>query len=142
MKNSKCKMQNSKLLTIVFTFLFLFSANPVLAICQGPIVPCGRVGTPPCEFCHLFVLLDNIIKFFLTCLVPLVATLMLVTGGFLLLIGGTSPEKVSQAKSLITAAVIGLIIIFVAWVFLNTFMSIIGIAEWTGLREWWKISCP
>jgi len=116
--------------------------------CEGPIVPpCA----PTCGFCDLFDLLENILAFVLTCLVPIVGTIMLVWGGFTFLSAGTSPGKIEQAKNIITAVVIGIVIIFVAWVFLNTFLTSIGVAEWTGLVDdteteeveagWWKIEC-
>jgi len=133
------KIQNM-LIVIFLVSLFLVPVR-VLAICQGPLVPCGGEGNP-CQFCHIFVLINNILNFILTCLTPIIASLILVIGGFYLLTAGPSPEKVSQAKSIITAAVIGIVIIFVAWVFLNTFLDAIGVAEWTGLKTWWKIECP
>jgi len=114
---------------------------PPVGFCQGPIVPCGGASNP-CEFCHIFVLINNIINFILTCLTPIAAGLMMVIGGFYFLAAGPSPGKVTQAKSVITAAVIGLVIVFIAWVFLNTFLDMIGVATWTGLENWWEISCP
>jgi len=142
------KIQNSKfkikkfLPTVILVFFFLSLAGQTFAICEGSLVPCGGTGQPTCQFCHIFVLINNIISFILTCLAPIVAGLMLVIGGLYLLAAGPSPEKVSQAKSIITAAVIGIVIIFVAWVFLNTFLDAIGVAEWTGLKTWWEIKCP
>jgi len=139
MKNEKLKIKN--LLTVGF-FIFLFlSPVSVQAICEGPIVPCGGEGDP-CQFCHIFVLLNNIINYVLTCLTPIVAGFMMVLGGFYFLIAGPSPEKVKQANSVITAAVIGLVIIMISWIFLNTFLDMIGVAEWTGLGTWWEIECP
>lgn len=141
MKFSIYNFRFSKLLATI-TFVFLFSAPvSVWAICEGPIVPCGGADNP-CQFCHLFVLLNNILKYILTCLTPIIASLMLVIGGFYLMAAGPSPEKVRKAKSVITAVVIGVVIIMVSWVFLNTFLDMIGVAEWTGLRTWWQINCP
>jgi len=141
MKNEaflKLKIQNLFLLT--FVLILALSPALVLAICTGPLVPCGGEGNP-CEFCHIFVLINNVISFSLTCLAPLVAVLLLVFGGFYLLTAGPDPEKVKKARSIIFSAVIGLVIIFVAWVFLNTFLDFIGVVEWTGLKTWWKIDC-
>jgi len=142
MKNDaslKLKMKNLFLLT--FVLILALSPALVLAICTGSLVPCGGEGNP-CQFCHIFVLINNIITLILTCLAPIVAGLMLVIGGLYLLAAGPSPENVSKAKSIITSAVIGLVIIFVAWVFLNTFLAAIGVADWTGLTTWWEIKCP
>lgn len=136
-------MENKRLSAIIILIsLFLFSADQVLAICEGPIVPCGMSGQPICQFCHIFALINNILNFLLTCLTPVIAGLMLVFGGLYLLTAGTSPERFSQAKSIITAVIIGLVIVFLSWIFLNTFLDAIGVAEWTGLGTWWKISCP
>lgn len=130
-------------------FLFLTPVS-VWAGCEGPIVPCGG-EEDPCQFCHIFELLNNIINYVLTCLTPIVAGFMMVLGGFYFLIAGPRPEKVSKAKSVITAAVIGLVIIFLSWVFLNTFLDMIGVAKWTGffdnpatpeIEGWWQIKCP
>jgi hypothetical protein len=141
------KIQKLLLLVVVVSFLTPLSA---LAICEGPIVPCGRDlnnngridAGEQCQFCHIFTLINNILGFILTCLTPIIAGLMLVLGGIYMLTAGPSPERMSQAKSIITAVVIGLVIIFLAWVFLNTFLDAIGVAEWTGLGTWWKIKCP
>lgn len=145
-------------LIIILVLGFLLSASPALAdgFCQGPIVPCGRAGTPPCQFCHIFTLFNNIINLILTCLAPIIAVLMLIVGGLMFMLshaseGGGAPKLFSQAKAAITAAVIGLVIIFVAWVFLNTLFTYMDVAEWTGFLDnpdtpeiegWWKIKCP
>jgi len=126
---------------VALSFVFLFLANQVLAICEGPLVPCG-FGGDQCHFCHIFVLIDNIINFILTCLTPIAAGFMIIIGGIYLLIAGGSPELFDKAKKVLTGAVIGLVVIFVAWVFLNTFFDYIGVAEWTGLGTWWEIKCP
>lgn len=134
-------MKTKNLLSIIIlTVLCLFSANQAFAICEGPLVPCGR-GGDPCRFCHIFELINNIIAFVLTCLAPIIAVLMLIIGGIFMLIAGGSPQLFNRAKSIITAVVIGLAIIFVAWVFLNTLFVHLEVAEWTGLGTWWEIKC-
>ncbi len=135
------------------------------------VVPCGKpvnlngelsdgdlVGGTccmmPCTFCHLFVMLDGIIDFVLFKLVPPIAILMLVIGGVMFMFayfggaevipggGAGGPKMLGQAKKLITSVVIGLIIIFAAWIIIDLFFSLIGVAEWTGLQEgWFTINC-
>ncbi len=144
---------------IFFVIFLTFALVPGLteAICEGPIVPCGGTDQPACQFCHIFVLVNNIINFVLTCLTPIAAALMLVVGGLMLMLsylseveilpGGTKggPKLLSQARGIITATVVGLVIIFIAWVFLNTLLTYIGVTEWTGLHgesgNWWQINC-
>ena len=129
-------------LTILLVSIFFpFYAQ---AGCEGPLVPCGREGTSPCTLCHLFELLDNILRFILTCLAPLVAVLMLTFGGLLFVLSQFDIVSLGifvQAKGIVTAVVVGLVIIFGGWVLLNAFLLTIGMADWTGLGTWWEISC-
>ncbi len=135
---------------------FTFSVeSPSLA---GGLIPCGGPGEPACQFCHFFVLFKNVVDFFLkppTGIVYPLAVLMLVIGGFMyvlahagpaeLLAGGGKggPALLSKANRLFTSVVWGLLIIFAAWVIVNTFFMLIGVQEWTGLRQgWWRINCP
>ena len=118
--------------------LVLLIASQVSA---NGIVPCGEEGNP-CKLCHIFVMLDEIIDFVLVKIVPVLAVLMLVVGGVMLLVGGGNPETIKNAKSLLTAAVIGLVIIYCAWLMVNLFFQLIGVSEWTNLKEgWWQINC-
>ncbi len=144
MKSPKFKVQNL-LGVIILVGFFLFPANQVLAGCGGPIVPCGgQGGQPACQFCHIFVLIANIINFILTCLTPIIGGLMLIIGGLYLLTAGANPSTLGKAKSVITAAIIGIVIIFIAWIFLNTLLGFMGIVAWTGLGSWWDFTakCP
>ena len=94
-----------------------------------------------CTFCHIFELANNIIVYLMTCLTPIISGVMLIIGGFYFMIAGVDPGKMEQGKKIITAAIVGLIVIFVSWVLLNTFLTSIGIAEWTGLGSWWEFKC-
>lgn len=140
-------------------------------ICYEGLVPCGKevyvggswedgkcIGGVPtfirCQFCHFFVMLDGAIDFVLFKLVPPIAILMLVIGGVMFMFahlggaemlpggGAGGPKMLGQAKKVITSVVIGLIIIFAAWIIIDLFFSLIGVAEWTGLQEgWFTINC-
>ena len=154
------KIKSVSALSIVLLAIFFLSvAYPVSAICEGPIVPCGGSQCaeedaegkcieyekqPSCQFCHIFVLIERIIFFVFTCLVPIVASLMLIIGGSYLLIAGPSPQALHQARAILTAAVIGIVIIFIAWLFLSQLLTAMGYAEWTGLGSWWDFTekCP
>lgn len=137
---------------IIFSGILVFC--PFFALAAG-LVPCGGQGEPRCELCHFFVLFKNVIDFLLTRIVPSLAALMLIIGGFLYVFAYLSPTEalpgggkggpvlLSQAKRLITSVIFGLLIIFAAWVIINTFFQLIGVAQWTGLRSgWWQINCP
>jgi len=137
-------------LIIFSTILILI---PLASLAAG-LVPCGGDGEPRCQLCHFFVLFKNVVDFLLTKIIPPLAILMLAIGGFMYVfaylspsqaLGGGSggPALLSQAKQLIISVIFGLLIIFAAWLIVNFFFQMIGVADWTGLKAgWWKIDCP
>jgi len=146
----KIKRRNQALFTATLLLFLFFCLIPNYT--EAGLVPCGRSIDDPntrdiketddCTLCHLFILLNNIFTYFFTFILPVTATGLMVWGGFTLLTAGESKTKFEQAKNIITAAVVGLVIILASWIFLNMFLSSIGVAEWTGLGNWWKIECP
>ncbi len=108
---------------------------------NGKCVNCGEHAFIPCQFCHFFIMLDDIVDFILLKIVPLVGTIMLVVGGIMFYFAGTSPQSLSRAKSILTSAIIGLVIIYCSWLIVNTILDVLGVAEWTGLENWWEFSC-
>ncbi|MBZ9572809.1 hypothetical protein KJA17_01280 [Patescibacteria group bacterium] len=122
---------------------------------------CGttRLKEIRCQFCHFFVMLDGIIDFTVKYIVIPIAVLMIVVGGIMfmfsqfggaeLLPGGIKggPKMLSQAKSLITSVVIGLIIIFAAYLIIGVVLAMIGLANTNPLKDWFTgnsftINCP
>jgi len=95
----------------------------VLAICQGPLVPCSGAE---CGLEDIFVLIRNVLNFVLTCLAPIFGTLLLIIGGIYFLFAGPDPEMIEKGKKAITAVIIGLLIIYLAEALLNTLLKTIG----------------
>lgn len=151
----KCMKKTLPILTILF---LLFSAVPLttdagIVQCGGfNINPDGSVGSkqPDCGFCSIFQLINNIVIFFLVpspsvnngfAVVPLLATLLILVGGFYILIAAGQPERQKTGKDIITAVVIGLLVVYIAWIVINSILTFLGVAEWTGLLQWWDIKC-
>ncbi len=65
---------------------------------------------------------------------------MFVMGGIYFIVTGVFPVDPTRGKRIIKAAVIGILIVFSSWVFINTILTQIGIASWTGLGTWWEFS--
>ncbi|MFH1841270.1 MAG: pilin [Candidatus Nealsonbacteria bacterium] len=120
------------------------------------LIPCGKDGdilepgespevAARCQLCHVFVMLDGIIDFLLFKIIPLVAVLMLVIGGAMLLFAGGNTNTFSTAKNIITSTVIGLVVIFSAWLIVNTIFMFIGLSQFgfslTGPDKWSQINC-
>lgn len=116
--------------------------SPVISQAAG-FVPCGGQGEPRCQFCHFFVMLDTIFDFIILRMAPIVATLMLVIGGVMFFFAGAKPEAMKTGKDIIFSALLGLAIIFTAWIVINTLLGFMDVAVWTGLESgWWQIKCP
>jgi hypothetical protein len=171
MKNSRIKIQNYLFLLAFLVVLFLplialgqggsYYLDDGTRVDYQGLVPCGKTApsegespevTIPCQLCHLFVMFQGIVNFLLTTIVPVVAVLMIVIGGLMLMFAhfelipkGSAGDSalISMAKSLFTYTIVGLIVIYGAWLLINLFFQLIGVADWTGLRErWWQINCP
>lgn len=137
-------------IAVLFILLgtLLFSAVPLTA--DAGIVQCGTATTPACGFCDIFKLINNIVIFLLVpspsvnnmvAVVPLIATLLILVGGFYILIAAGQPERQKTGRDIITAVVIGLLVVYIAWVVVNSILTLFGVAEWTGLLQWWDIKC-
>jgi len=88
-------------------------------------------------------MLDNVIDFLLIYIVPSLAALMIAIGGGMYIISRGDPEMLSRAKRLFTAIVIGLLIIYGAWLIVNLFLTVIGTTIWQGPGQgWWIFPCP
>jgi len=94
------------------------------------LVPCSGID---CNAKDLQQLVVNVINFLITTS-AIIAVLFIIWGGFLLLTSGGSPERISSGKKAITAAIIGFVIVLVAWVAINTFITVF--TDCSG--DWWK----
>lgn len=123
------------------------------------LVPCGKevfIGSDAlgdyngistvhlaCQFCHLFTMLSAIISFLLVELVPILAVILLVAGGIMYYLALGNPEKLSRANKMLKSTIIGLVIVYGAWMIVGALLTIIGVADWTGLQDgWYTVSCP
>lgn len=153
-----------KLFLILIIGLVLIGAiAPIFANAQedvqvgpkGGLVPCGRAQDDPdtdnidetvsCHLCHLFMMFERIIDFVLAYIVPSITALMILFGGFLFMFAGASAEQLSKAKSIFTTVIIGIVLIYASYIIVNTFMTAVGVADWTGLDSWYELElddCP
>ncbi len=126
-----------KIFFIAFLVLIVFLPN----LTRAGLVPCGGPGQDPCTICHLFLMLNNIVKFIMFTIAPPLAVLMLIVGGAMFFFAGGAPTKIEGAKRIITAVFIGLLIIFCAWVIVNTIFAKTGLIESESILHWYDISC-
>ncbi len=109
-------------LTILFGMVFTFYPTQALADAGIPdqLVPCSGVD---CTVCNLYDGVHNIIDFLLFAITLPLAVVAIIAGGVMLLISGGSEERVSRGKSILSYAIIGILIAFSAWVIVNTILN-------------------
>jgi lysylphosphatidylglycerol synthetase-like protein (DUF2156 family) len=74
-------------------------------------------------------MIDGIIDFMLFSIVFPLAVLLFIVGGLMFLFSGANPNLATRGRSMMTAVVIGLVIIFVSWIAVNTVFNFIGISN-------------
>lgn len=90
----------------------------------GGLVPCGGPDPEkPCTACDFFVLARNILDLVLRKIVPAVAVLFVIYGGFVLLTAGGSQERVKSGRKILFNTVIGLAITYGAFVIVGTVLG-------------------
>lgn len=106
------------------------------------LVPCGGAGENPCNLCFLFKLLENVMNFLVNT-VGVIATLFLVIGGIVLVISGANKGLYETGKKIITNTIIGTAIVLMAWIGINTILTISGFTRANiGLSgNWFELQC-
>lgn len=102
-------------------------AAPLVAFAQlAPLTTeeAGGLGLNTSAQTDLKQVIVNVVKFILTFL-GLLAVIIIIYGGFLWMTSRGNDEQVGQAKSTITAGLIGLVIIILAYVITNVVVSTI-----------------
>ncbi len=110
-----------------------------------PLVPCGIESDPsrnePCDFCHIFQLVKNLIDFFSFEIAPPLAAGFFTYTGILFLLSKGNANKEKEAKEVATKIVIGLLLIYGAWLIISTLMSLFFSNAGDIKETWWKIEC-
>jgi len=123
---------------------------------EGGLVPCGRATDDPttmiketnsCTICHIFVSGKRIIDFLVESVAFPLLVLMILVGGFFLLTAAGSVSRVSQGKSIITTAIIAIVLLLAFWVIINTVIFFLTGQEQAGIatilgQPWNEIPCP
>ena len=132
-------MAKKLFLLLAITFLFL----PVLALAQecpdclepGGLVPCGRKCDDPstltnecnpCTLCHFFVLIDRIADISFKATTPVLVILII---GLIIMtayVRRGASEALQKAKKALAGVIIGLVILYLAWVIVNSVLMVLG----------------
>lgn len=126
-----------KFAPLIVTLLLIITPSVVGA---AGLVPCA--GTE-CSACH-FAQMGNTILQWLIGILFVVFAVVAAIGGFGLVTSGGNPEAKNEAKSKLVNALIGLIIVFAAWLLVDTIMRGLlnsGTDVIVGYGPWSQIQC-
>ena len=123
-------MINLKTKTILLTFIFLFLVA-LPAFGEGGLVTCGNEGQPACTFNDFFALINTVFNFVLYQLVPAIAVIGIVWAAITMMTSAGEPGKFDTGKRAITYIAVGLVVIYLSWFLVKSFIAFMGGASWT-----------
>ncbi len=97
----------------------------------------------PCGMCDLFKGISNLINFFVFQIGPIAAGLMILIGGAMWVVNNGNQEQVKKGQDILKATIIGLIIMYSAWMIINTILITIatGPAGQGIQTNWYNFNC-
>ena len=117
--------------------LIVFLGIPLLALAQGvPLVPCAGVE---CDACDIIALADNIVDF-LIAIGSVIAAIIIALAGLTMVVSAGDTSRLQAARGRIYNAFVGLLIVLVAWLLVDTVMKTLVDSEKLG-RPWNQIEC-
>ncbi|MEK9153204.1 MAG: hypothetical protein AAB723_01225 [Patescibacteria group bacterium] len=104
--------------------------NPTNKACEG-----GRPAIINCQLCHFFVMIDGLMDFLLVDIVPYITIAMLVIGGVMFYFRGFKQGLQKSAIDLFKSVVIGLFLIYGAYMLVGIFLMVIGSATINPIKD-------
>ncbi len=96
--------------------LLIFSLLTILAVSlPAQAITVLQTINNPCDVCAFAVLISNIKNVAISLAVPIVV-LMIIVGGVMIMVSAGNENLRTQGKKTLTGGIIGLIIVFTAWV--------------------------
>ncbi|OHA09195.1 MAG: hypothetical protein A3B37_01490 [Candidatus Sungbacteria bacterium RIFCSPLOWO2_01_FULL_59_16] len=127
-------------LSFALIALVLLVALPASAQIVPPECRADRAAKD-CTICHIGILVINLTRFLMETIAFPVAALLIAAGGIMLLISGPSEQRRTQGKKILTSTVVGILIVLLAWLAVDTTIKIVtGKLDFSGpgqLLESW-----
>ncbi len=108
------------------------------------LIPCGRdcnvtttsyTEDQPCTLCHL-ILMMQLIMDFLFKIAAVVAAFFIAASGTMYIFAAGRPEMMTLAKTTFKVTLLGFGLIFIAWILVNTILTMFGYIDPLGDGEW------
>lgn len=118
--------------------LFSFS------LAQAQIVPCGGPDKPPCQWCHILVLIRNLLDFLLWKFGPPFIVFLFALFFVIKAFAPLERDVLELLKEMGIKFFIGIFWIYFSYFVLFIFFTIIGVAGWVGsfTKHLFIIYCP
>lgn len=124
-----------KILSLLVVIVGIFAVAPTVYGATGDtlsskIIPeclLGSTVNTACDNVNVFIWLAINIGFYLFSFIGALALLMFVYGGFILILSQGNPQKVTQGKNAMVAAVVGMVIAFSAYALVTFLSKTIGV---------------
>lgn len=111
---------------------------PTFAAADG-LVPCGDPGQPACQTCHIYALVENVFQWVFG-LAAIVVTIIIIYGGMRLVTSVGNVVAKSEARKIISAAIVGFILIGCSWFIIEFTLNVLsGNSGATGV--WSSLQC-
>lgn len=109
----------------------------------GGIIQCGRHGQQMCTLCDLIKGINTVIQYIMKIAIG-VALLALAIGGIMYAVSAGESSAMELAKSTIRNAAIGFVIVFAAYLIVNTTITYLGVTQTLGMKTattWGQFDC-
>ncbi len=108
---------------LFFSLVFFMNAMQSFAA----LVNCGGNGQNPCTYSDFVKTVQGVVTFVLTDIVTPVAIIVIVWGGIEMAISAGDEGKFKKGRQKITAAAIGIVLTFGAWILVNTVLKFLNL---------------
>lgn len=120
--------KQKKLLLTIFLLVTVFFSVPFYSHARG-LVPCGGYKDDgsresPCNLCDVFSLIA-IVTNWLISVAGIYAVFQMVNAGFWMVTSMGNEENITKWKSALTSAVVGLVLVMIAFIIVNTAINYI-----------------
>lgn len=113
-------------LALTALVLIAIAAPASAEIFPKQIVPeACRLGGSDCKLCHLGLVVINITKILMLAIAIPAVGLLVAISGFIFMTAGGSPTQIERGKKILTATIVGALIVFLAWLGVDTFFKVV-----------------
>ncbi|MCE9642837.1 MAG: pilin [Candidatus Andersenbacteria bacterium] len=119
---------NKKYIMRMYAFLFI-ATLPFAGLAQDTgLVKCGNPGGKPCDINDFFKIFVDIFNYLLG-MGAIVAFVFLIYGGIKMFLYSVDEDNLAAGKKTVIEALIGLAIILLAYVLINTLLTVLGVTK-------------